>query len=82
MRAIRAKGGAKKRRTNALIIPPVNEAVVDIFNALSASPLYVIGKPSKTVAAELGVPGTFSNMAEMDPPYMAPQYMLPKRTRP
>ena len=33
------------------------------------------GYPSIQVAAEAGVPGVFNNIAEIDPPYIAPIYI-------
>ena len=41
--------------------------------ARPASPRFAIGYPSMTVAAAAGVPGVLIRMAEMAPPYMAPQ---------
>ena len=69
---LETKGDAKVM-INAPTTPPKNEANSAMAMARPASPRFAIGYPSMTVAAAAGVPGVLMRMAEMAPPYMAPQ---------
>ena len=59
----------------SLISPPIAEAIVETLKAFVAIPFFTNGKPSIQVAADAGVPGVFNNIAEIDPPYIAPIYI-------
>ncbi len=51
---------------------PKKLAVVASMMARPPSPLRAMGKPSSAVAAEAGVPGIFSRMADWQPPEIDP----------
>ena len=69
-----ANCGERIIKQSELKIPPDKLANVD---SPSARPgcfrVTAMGYPSKVVAADAGVPGVFSKIAEIEPPYMAPQ---------
>ena len=66
--------GAANSNTNALNVPPTNDAYNAIVNAFSGLPFFVIGYPSRSVAAFAGVPGVLIRIAVIEPPYVPPQY--------
>jgi hypothetical protein len=67
-----ASGGVKNHKHARLIKPPKRLAVMPILKALRPSPRLAIGKPSKPVQMEEGVPGMLIRMAGMSPPEMPP----------
>ena len=67
-RAIFASGGARSMRATAPTMPPVTEESVATVTARLPSPFLAIGKPSKVVAIEDGVPGVLTRMAAYEPP--------------
>lgn len=73
LRANRANCGAINIKQKVEIIPPVVDAIVAIPIAFPASPFWANGYPSSTVAAADGVPGIEIRIADIDPPYIAPQ---------
>ena len=73
--------GEKMIKQIALKIPPNVEPNVDKPSARPGCFNFVaIGYPSRVVATDAGVPGVFKRIAEMDPPYIAPQY-IPRSIR-
>jgi hypothetical protein len=56
-----------------LTIPPIKEEIVETPRALPALPCSQSGYPSRTVADAEGVPGVFSRIADIEPPYIPPQ---------
>ena len=54
------------------MIPPMTDWMAVTPSALAAFPFIARGYPSKVVASADGVPGTFSRIAEREPPYTAP----------
>jgi len=73
LRANLANCGAINIKQKVEIIPPVAEAIVATPIAFPASPFWDKGYPSSTVAAAEGVPGIERRIADIDPPYIAPQ---------
>ena len=59
-------------RAMALAMPPIAEDQHAIFNAFAASPRSAMGKPSKVVAIDAGVPGMRNKIAGIAPPYIDP----------
>ena len=68
----RASKGPMVIRAMALAMPPMADDQHATFSALDASPLSAMGKPSKVVAIEAGVPGMRSKIAGIAPPYIDP----------
>ena len=62
-----------QKKQNELLAPIIDKAKSAIDNARPASPRRAIGYPSRIVAAAAGVPGVRIRIAEIDPPYIAPQ---------
>ena len=60
-------------RSNPKMVPR-NEKKMPTPSAFGASPLSAIGRPSKQVATEAGVPGIFRRIAEISPPLVPPIY--------
>ena len=63
-----ASGGAATISTSVEITVPKNEAQIPSDRARPGSPLRAIGKASKVVATEDGVPGMPNSAAEISPP--------------
>ena len=63
-----ASGGAAKISTMVEITVPKNDAHTPMESARPGSPLRAMGKASKVVATDDGVPGMPSNAAEISPP--------------
>jgi hypothetical protein len=80
-KATLASWGAIRMRQKPLKRPPKTEAITPILRAFPAFPWRARGYPSNTVADAEGWPGALSKMAEIEPPYMAPQNMAAKTTR-
>ena len=72
-RATFASCGASSARQIALIKPPINEDTAEMPSARPAFPFLFMGYPSSRVAVADGVPGVFSRIADMLPPYILPQ---------
>ena len=68
----RARIGPMVISAMALAMPPMADDQQAILSALEASPRSAIGKPSKVVAMEAGVPGIRSRIAGIAPPYIDP----------
>jgi hypothetical protein len=68
----RASSGPMVISATALAIPPIADDQQATFSALDASPRSAIGKPSKVVAIDAGVPGIRSRIAGIAPPYIDP----------
>ena len=64
IREIAVRRGVRERTKTTLIIVPMQEEVVATKIARPPFPLLANGNPSRAVAAEAGVPGMFSNMAD------------------
>ena len=75
-KATDASNGEKMIKQIALNTPPNVEPKVDKPKALPGCFNFVaMGYPSSVVATDAGVPGVFKRIAEIDPPYIAPQYI-------
>ena len=72
--AISASGGEIKIRASRLMMVPKKENTMPTPSAFPASPFKAIGRPSRQVAMEAGVPGIFSRIAEIRPPEIPPIY--------
>ena len=73
--------GRKISMTSPPTIPPIVEATLEYSNASRGLPSCAMGKPSKAVTTAEAVPGVFSRIAEMEPPYSAPAYTPTRATR-
>jgi hypothetical protein len=71
-RAILDNWGAMSARASTPIRVPIMDADLVTFIASAALPRLANRFPSMAVAAAEAVPGMFSRMAEMEPPYMPP----------
>ena len=67
-RAKRASGAAMNSRNRVPTMPPKEDESSEVIRALSALPLWHMGRPSKVVATEEGVPGVQMRQAEFAPP--------------
>jgi hypothetical protein len=79
--AIFANWGAIKIKQRPLKSPPATDEITAVLNAFPASPRWAMGNPSRTVADADGCPGALRRMAEIEPPYIAPQNMAARVTR-
>ena len=70
----RAIGTARRMQSAAPISPPKKEAHTPRLRALPGCPFLVMGKPSKTVHTEEGVPGIPSSIPDTSPPEYPPTY--------
>ena len=73
---MRANCGARVTRRTALIMPPENDDHTPMPSASPGWPLRAMGKPSKVVATEEGVPGMPVRMPAMSPPERPPTRTL------
>ena len=73
-----ASSGATKTKTRSPKMVPQKENTTPTPKALPACPFIAIGRPSKQVAIEDGVPGMFSKIADIKPPDIPPTYKATK----
>ena len=73
-RATEARKGLMTTSSTTPMMVPRKENTTPVPRALAACPFSAMGRPSKQVATEEGVPGMFSRMAEIRPPEMPPMY--------
>ena len=66
--ATRAIRSARSMSSTQEMMPPAKEAMAAMDSASEALPCIASGFPSRSVAAEEGVPGVRIRIAEMEPP--------------
>ena len=67
-----ANGGANNAKHITPTNPPINDDIQLIDIAKSPFPFLAIGYPSNVVATAEGVPGVLINIADQEPPKIAP----------
>ena len=72
LKAKALRTGVKRARQAKEIMPPIKLERIPIFRARSLSPRFAIGKPSKVVVIEDGVPGILIKIAGTRPPEIPP----------
>ena len=74
-----AIGSDKVTRKTQEMSPPINDAPIPRPRARPGSPPLAMGKPSRVVMIEAGVPGMRSKVAVIMPPLTEPTYMPTNR---
>ncbi len=79
---MRANRGARVISRMALMMPPQNDAHTPMPSASPGSPFRAMGKPSKVVATDEGVPGMPVRIPAMRPPERPPTRTLTMVAKP